>query len=213
MGLSQWPSDLVLHFNHLKKKKKKKTTCIPACMCLSLPDGCIMPELPVNVFLITCFYWKPQFPVLPPHLWVWARLGSNQRSQSQTPATPTAQEYYYRAGTDLWQTTVMLGMTRTRLSDPCVWLVFRSNRYPSRLQTRIKWNVCAMQRNFNTIGQGVFGYSGSPFRQWWTCPQAIFPWKQTVALEYLKILDTKKPAKRSNAWHKSLRWKPACLRK
>lgn len=132
MGLSQWPSDLVLHFNHLKKKKKKPT-CIPACMCLSLPDGCIMPELPVNVFLITCFYWKPQFPVLPPHLWVWARLGSNQRSQSQTPATPTAQEYYYRAGTDLWQTTVMLGMTRTRLSDPCVWLVFRSNRYPSRL--------------------------------------------------------------------------------
>lgn len=45
--------------------------CILACMRLSLSGGCIMPKLPVNVFLITCFYWKPQFPVLPPHLWVW----------------------------------------------------------------------------------------------------------------------------------------------
>lgn len=42
--------------------------CILACMRLSLSGGCTMPKLPVNVFLITCFYWKPQFPVLPPRL-------------------------------------------------------------------------------------------------------------------------------------------------
>lgn len=66
IGLSQWPSDLVLHYNQFFPPK-----CIPACMRLSLSGGCITPKLLVNVFLITCFYWKPQFPVLPPHLWVW----------------------------------------------------------------------------------------------------------------------------------------------
>lgn len=30
--------------------------------------GLVMPEHPVRVLLITCFYWKPCFPVLPPHL-------------------------------------------------------------------------------------------------------------------------------------------------
>lgn len=46
--------------------------CIAARMCLSL--SCWVyhaKKLPVNVFLITCFYWKPWLPVLPPRLRVW----------------------------------------------------------------------------------------------------------------------------------------------
>lgn len=35
MGLSQWPSDLVLHFNHLKKKKKNY---VHPCLHVSIPS-------------------------------------------------------------------------------------------------------------------------------------------------------------------------------
>lgn len=38
------------------------------CLLVSLPSWVIMPKLTGNVFLIICFYWKPWFPVLPPHL-------------------------------------------------------------------------------------------------------------------------------------------------
>lgn len=100
-----------------------------------------------------------------------ARLGPDQRPQSRTPATPTAQEYHYHAGSGLWRTAVTLGMTRTRLSDLCVWpaLPWQQVAVPPPLAlTRVTWNVCpaksAMQKNFNTSGQGVFGYSGSPFQ-------------------------------------------------
>ena len=115
---------LPLHFNRLFSS----ASCASLLACVSPPDGSIMPELPVNVFLITCFYWKPQFPVLPLRLWVRARLGSDQRPQSWTPALPTAQEYYYHASPSLWQTTVALGMAQTRLSDLCVWQALHSNR-------------------------------------------------------------------------------------
>lgn len=64
-GLSQWPSDLVPHFN---KFFSSLHASLPACVS-PFHTGCI--TLGVNVFLITCFYCKPQFPVEPPHLWVW----------------------------------------------------------------------------------------------------------------------------------------------
>lgn len=101
-----------------------------------------------------------------------ARLGPDQRPRSRTPAPPTVQEYHYHPSLGLWQTAVTLGMTRTRLSDPCVWptLPWQQVAFPSTSLDQYNVEcVCpensAIQRNFNTIGQGVFGYSGSPFQQ------------------------------------------------
>ena len=87
MGLSQWPTDLVLHFTQNFFFFFFSSGVHP-CLHVSLPAGCITPELPVNVFLITCFYWKPRFPVLPPHLWVrpdWAPTSVHRAERQPRP--------------------------------------------------------------------------------------------------------------------------------
>lgn len=70
----------------------------------SLSGGWITPQLPVNVFLITCFYWKPRFPELRARP-DWARPVSTEPN--------AVQEYDYHAG----PTAATLGTTRTCVSD------------------------------------------------------------------------------------------------
>lgn len=129
-----------------------------------------------------------------------ARLGPDQRPQSRTPAPPTAQEYYYHAGSGLWQTAVTLGMTRTRLSDLCVWPALPQQQvaFPSTSldQSNVEC-VCpaksAMPKNFNTSGQGVFGYSGSTFQAVMDGP--LKPHFHGNRLWHLKSLDTENQQK------------------
>lgn len=183
VGLSQWPnSPVILSFTRLK------TLCIPDCICLlSLPPtGCITPKLTVNVFLITCFYWKPWFPVLPPRLLVWPDWALTSIHRAAMPAPPTAQQCHYHAGYGLWQTTVTLGMTWTRLSDLCVWpaLPWQQLAIPSNSlhQGNVECGCqarSAIQKNFNmySIGRVCLGYIlGHPLLIDGYSHKASFPW-------------------------------------
>lgn len=71
-----------------------------------------------------------------------ARLGPNQHPQSPAPDPPTVQNYHYPTILAARPTTVMSGMTRTRLSDLGVWLVLSQQR---AVMGRMEC-VCAQQR-------------------------------------------------------------------
>lgn len=86
--LTHYPSDLVLHFNHFSSCRASLAACV------SFFPGCIKPKLPVNVFLIACFYWKRRFPALLPWTGTWPCV---HRAGRQTTATPTTQEYHYHS--------------------------------------------------------------------------------------------------------------------
>lgn len=96
--------------------------CVHPCLHVSLPS-CWVYHAKAPSQCVSNYMFLLEAPVscvASPFVSV-ARLGPDQRPQSRTPAPPTAQEYHYHAGSGLWQTAVTLGMTRTRLSDPCVW--------------------------------------------------------------------------------------------
>lgn len=68
-------------------------------------------------------------------------------------------------------------MAQTRLSDlSCLADVAQQQvAFPSADQSNVERVLPAlntMQRNFNMAEQGVFGYSGTLFQQWWTFPES-----------------------------------------
>lgn len=81
-----------------------------------------------------------------------ARLGPNQHPESPAPDPPTAQNYHYPTILASRLTTVMPGMTRTRLSDLCVWLVL------SQQQAVLSQVEC--ECHAEECGAGVFGSPG-----------------------------------------------------
>lgn len=116
--VTQYPSDLVLHFNQtpffFRRVHPLLHVSLPSCWVYhaKAPSQCVSNYMFLLEAPVSC--------VASPFVSV-ARLGPDQFPQSRTPALPTAQEYHYHAGLGLWQTTVTLGMTRTRLSDLSVW--------------------------------------------------------------------------------------------
>lgn len=139
--------------------------------------------------------------MLPPHLWVWARLGSDLRPQSPAPALPTAQEYHYHASPSLWQTTVALGMEQTRWCDLCVWQALLQQQVTFHSTDRASPAQSAMLRNFNTTAQGVFGF-------FWSTLSVMMdnPLKLRIHGNCQRLLGTKKLGGRE-------RWSALCSAK
>lgn len=119
MGLSQWPNTPVILSSTSIKLSPHRVhpwlhVSLPSC-CeyqTKAPSQCVSNYMFLLEALVSCV--ASLFVSV-------ARLGPDQFPQTRTSALPTAQEYHYHADSGLWQTTVTLGMTRTRLSDLCVW--------------------------------------------------------------------------------------------
>lgn len=91
MGLSQWPSDLVLHFNQFLPQ-------VHPCLHASLPFWWVYraraPSQCVSNYMF--LLEAPASCVASPFVSA-ARLGPDQRPRSQTPSPPTTQKYHYHA--------------------------------------------------------------------------------------------------------------------
>lgn len=155
---SQWPIVNAFHSNCSCLK-------VPA-FCLSFLDGCIIPELPVNLFLIICFYWKPHFLCCLPICEFgpdWAltsvhRAKGQPRPWHRSIITMPPRVYGKSQSRQEW---------KRHLSDLCLGSVARQQVALLAMNQINVEHVCpaesAMQGNFNPTGQGVFGWFGSPF--------------------------------------------------
>lgn len=174
--LFHWSSDLVLYFSCFKKSfppqillhwTKASSQCIPNYMFWLEPCILRVASPFVNV----------------------ARLGPNQHPQSPVPDPPTAQNYHYPTILASRPTTVMPGMTRTRLCDLGVWLVLLQQR---AVLDCVECVCPAKSATLKNVGQGDLGNLTCPFNcDRWSL-KTTFPWQQTASLLYLKSLKAEK---------------------
>lgn len=161
---SQWPSDLVLPLFFFLPLP------VHPCLHVSLPSyGVYHAKAPRQCVSNYMFLLEALVSCVASPFASVARLGLDQRPRSRMATPPTVQDCHYDAGLGLWQTAVTLGMTRTHLSDLCVWPVLSQQQavLPSTCPDhRKKWNVCAQQRVPGwgiLVGRVCSGTLGHPF--------------------------------------------------
>lgn len=135
----------------------------------------------LNVFLIACFYWKPEFPAVPPHLNM-ARLGPDQRpptaprtSQPRPPPCCTAMECHYHASRGLWQNNSHVGNDTDKVvSTLCLAAVAVVTDSLEHFRDQGNAQLVGALREgchpwaFYMYREGVRVYSGCPFQHSWT---------------------------------------------
>lgn len=115
-----------------------------------------------------------------------ARLGPNQHPRRPAPEPPMAQNYHHPTILASRPTTVMSGMTRTRLSDLGVWLVLSRQR---AVLSCVECVCPAKSATLKNVGWGCMGTLGCPFNSDGRSLKTTFPWQQTVSLLYLQSLE------------------------